>query len=111
MSELNSLQQRIRDGLLLDAYGSLLTEKQRMACEMVLLQDLSLSESANVLGVSRQGVHDLLTRSREHMESIEEALGLIEKESRIEEVRNTVEEYRAKLPDDFYDKLKNLLDL
>ena len=111
MSELNSLQQRIRDGLLLDAYGSLLTEKQRMACEMILVQDLSLSEAADVLGVSRQGVHDLLTRSREHMESIESALKLIEKESRLEKVKKTIEDYKAKVPDDFYNKLKNLLDL
>ncbi len=37
----DSLGQRIRDGLLLDVYGALITEKQRLACEMVLLQDLS----------------------------------------------------------------------
>ena len=88
MSELNSLQQRIRDGLLLDAYSSLLTEKQRLACEMTLLQDLSLSEAAESLGVSRQGVHDLVTRSREHMENCERSLGLIEKNNIMEEMEN-----------------------
>ena len=56
-------------------------------------------------------MHDLLTRSREHMESIESALKLIEKESRLEEVKKTIEDYKAKVPDDFYNKLKNLLDL
>ena len=35
-----------------------------MACEMILMQDLSLSEAAEALGVSRQGVHDLITRAR-----------------------------------------------
>ena len=106
MSELNSLQQRIRDGLLLDAYSSLLTEKQRLACEMTLLQDLSLSEAAESLGVSRQGVHDLVTRSREHMENCERSLGLIEKNNILEEMENYLDENKDRLPQDFYDKFK-----
>ncbi len=109
MSELNSLQQRIRDGLLLDAYSSLLTEKQRLACEMTLLQDLSLSEAAESLGVSRQGVHDLVTRSREHMENCERSLGLIEKNNILEEMENYLDENKDRLPQDFYDKFKIML--
>ena len=109
MSELNSLQQRIRDGLLLDSYSSLLTEKQRLACEMTLLQDLSLSEAAESLGVSRQGVHDLVTRSREHMENCEKSLGLIEKNNTLEEMENYLDENKDRLPQDFYDKFKIML--
>ena len=109
MSELNSLQQRIRDGLLLVAYSSLLTEKQRLACEMTLLQDLSLSEAAESLGVSRQGVHDLVTRSREHMENCERSLGLIEKNNILEEMENYLDENKDRLPQDFYDKFKIML--
>ena len=109
MSELNSLQKRIRDGLLLDAYSSLLTEKQRLACEMTLLQDLSLSEAAESLGVSRQGVHDLVTRSREHMENCERSLGLIEKNNILEEMENYLDENKDRLPQDFYDKFKIML--
>ena len=109
MSELNSLQQRIRDGLLLDAYSSLLTEKQRLACEMTLLQDLSLSEAAESLGVSRQKVHDLVTRSREHMENCERSLGLIEKNNILEEMENYLDENKDRLPQDFYDKFKIML--
>ena len=91
MSELNSLQQRIRDGLLLDAYSSLLTEKQRLACEMTLLQDLSLSEAAESLGVSRQGVHDLVTRSNKTLEEYEEKLHLVQ---RFVQIRENVNEIR-----------------
>ena len=109
MSNPNSLTQRIRDGLLFDAYGSLLTEKQQSACEMILIQDLSLSEAASSLGVSRQGVHDLLTRSREHMESIEASLGLIEKEARLEEIRELADTNRASLPKGFYEKIEAIL--
>ena len=98
MSNPNSLAQRIRDGLLFDAYGSLLTEKQRSACEMVLIQDLSLAEAAQNLCVSRQGVHDLLTRSREHMESIEGSLGILEKDALLEEIGELTDRNKERLP-------------
>ena len=94
---------------MLDAYSSLLTEKQRLACEMTLLQDLSLSEAAESLGVSRQGVHDLVTRSREHMENCERSLGLIEKNNILEEMENYLDENKDRLPQDFYDKFKIML--
>ncbi|MCK9341743.1 MAG: DNA-binding protein [Synergistaceae bacterium] len=110
MQDSDSLGQRIRDGLLLDVYGTLITEKQRLACEMVLLQDLSLSEAAESLKVSRQGVHDLITRAREHMENAEKALGLLEKESKYGELLELLENNRDQLPKDFYLNMKKLLE-
>lgn len=109
MSTLNKLEQRIRDGLLLDIYGSQLTEKQKIACEMVLLQDLSFSEAAEQLGVSRQGVHDLVTRAREHMEETEEALGVLGRELKLKKVFETLEEHRNEIPKAVYLKLNKLL--
>jgi predicted DNA-binding protein YlxM (UPF0122 family) len=110
LQDSDSLGQRIRDGLLLDVYGALITEKQRLACEIVLLQDLSLSEAAGSLKVSRQGVHDLITRAREHMENAEKALGLLEKESKYGELLELLENNRDQLPEEFYIKMKNLLE-
>ncbi|WP_084002515.1 sigma factor-like helix-turn-helix DNA-binding protein [Cloacibacillus porcorum] len=106
MAEKDSLNQRVRDGLLLDNYGAQLTEKQRMACEMILMQDLSLSEAAEALGVSRQGVHDLITRAREHMEEYEKSFGLIARRQQMEQV---LEENRERLPEDFYATFKKIL--
>lgn len=106
MAEKDSLNQRVRDGLLLDNYGLQLTEKQRMACEMILMQDLSLSEAAETLGVSRQGVHDLITRAREHMEEYEKSFGLIARRQQMEQV---LEENRERLPEDFYVTFKKIL--
>jgi uncharacterized protein len=110
LQDTDPLFQRIRDGHLLDLYGSLITEKQRLACEMVLLGDLSLAEAAESLKVSRQGVHDLITRAREHMENAENALGLLDKESKLEEVRRMLDEARDRLPEDFYRNMKKLLE-
>ena len=110
MQDTDPLFQRIRDGRLLDLYGSLITEKQRLACEMVLLGDFSLAEAAESLKVSRQGIHDLITRAREHMENAEKALGLIEKEKKLEEIRRMLDEARDRLPEDFYKNMKKLLE-
>ncbi|MDD4160819.1 MAG: DNA-binding protein [Synergistaceae bacterium] len=110
MQDTDSLAQRIRDGLLLDVYGALITQKQKLACEMVLMQDLSLSEAAESLKVSRQGVHDLITRAREHMESAENALGLLEKESKYEEILKFLDQNKDHLPKDFYENMKSMLE-
>ena len=110
MSEKDSLLQRVRDGLLFDSYGALLTEKQRQACDMALLQDLSLAEAADTLGVSRQGVHDLITRAREHMEELEEVCGSIALRRKLETACMALEENRERLPEDLYGAFKKILE-
>lgn len=58
--------------LLFDYYGDLLTQKQRACFDLHYNQDLSLGEIAQEVGISRQGVHDTLTRaeaSLRHMEA------------------------------------------
>ena len=106
MAERDSLNQRVRDVLLFDNYGQRLTEKQRLACEMILMRDFSLAEAAEALGVSRQGVHDLITRAREHMEEYEKSFGLIARRQQMEQV---LEENRERLPEDFYATFKKIL--
>lgn len=65
--------------LLSDFYGQMLTEKQRQAIELYFGLDLSLSEIAEELGVSRQAVHDLLNRSQQTLEHYEQRLGLVDR--------------------------------
>lgn len=109
VSETEMLHRRVRDGLLLDTYGALLTGKQRLACEMVLLGDFSLAEAAEVLNVSRQSVHDLITRAREHMEETEKSLGILKKEEDKKKAKVLLENNRDKIPQDLYDDLTRLL--
>lgn len=47
--------------LLYDFYGELLTDHQKQIYEDVVLNDYSFSEVAEEKGISRQGVHDLLS--------------------------------------------------
>ena len=53
-------EEAMQMSLLLDYYGELLSQKQRTCFDLYYNQDLSLSEIAAELGVSRQGVHELL---------------------------------------------------
>lgn len=69
----------VEQNMLYDFYGELLTEHQRKVYENAVYHDLSLSEIADELGISRQGVHDLLKRCDKIMASYEEKLKLVYK--------------------------------
>jgi len=84
VSENEALERRVQLSRLYDLYGALLTERQRRVYEMHELDDLSLSEIAAELGISRQGVSDQLQRGRERLEEIETLLGHAESFRRIE---------------------------
>ena len=70
------MEKNMELSLLLDFYGELLTEKVRTATEMYYNDDLSLSEIALDMGITRQGVRDLIKRAEQNLYSFEEKLGL-----------------------------------
>lgn len=78
--------------LLLDYYGSLLTEKQKNYFDLYYNQDLSLAEIAEQEGISRQGVHDAISRTQEALLSAEESIGCI---ARAQKLRLAAEEISA----------------
>ena len=66
--------------LLYDYYGALLTERQRVCFEMRYHQDLSLGEIGDELGISRQGVHDNLSRTEAMLRNMEEKTGCVRRD-------------------------------
>ena len=66
--------------LLYDYYGSLLTDRQRECFELRHNQDLSLGEIAAELGISRQGVHDNLSRAEALLKNMEEKTGCVSRD-------------------------------
>ena len=72
---------RIYVDQLYDLYSPLLTEKQREAWELHKFSDLSLAETAEKMGTSRQAVFDLISRSRDRLEELEGLLGFFKRES------------------------------
>ena len=63
--------------LLFDYYGSMLTDKQQQCFDLRYNQDLSLSEIADAMGVSRQAVCDNLTRTEAQLRKMETNIGCI----------------------------------
>ena len=71
------MEERVLISLLLDFYGPLLTDKQRMSLQLHHEDDMSLGEIAEELGVSRQAVHDNLQRARHILNDYESKLHLV----------------------------------
>lgn len=65
--------------LLLDFYEELLSERKRAVLSMYYNEDLSLAEIADEIGISRQGVRDLIKKAEEELNRLEEKLGLVRK--------------------------------
>ena len=63
--------------MLFDFYGELLTEKQREYFDLHYNDDLSLSEIAEQMGISRQGVWDIINRADATLRETERKTGLL----------------------------------
>lgn len=73
------MEKIVRQSLLYDFYGELLTEHQKNIYEDVVMNDMSYSEIARVYGISRQGIYDMVKRCDKILEDYEEKLKLVEK--------------------------------
>lgn len=65
--------------MLYDFYGSLLNESQEEVMKLYHEDNLSLSEIAAELGMSRQAVHYTLKKAENALEKYEQKLGLVAK--------------------------------
>ncbi len=69
--------------VLLDFYGGLLPEKQRLLVEFYYNDDLSLSEISENEGITRQGVRDSIKRAEQQLRNFEDVLHLAEKTDKL----------------------------
>lgn len=83
--------------LLLDYYGDMLTERQRVCFDMRYNQDLSLGEIGEALGVSRQAVCDNLTRSEALLRKMEENIGCVRRDRQRRKKLQAIEAEAAQL--------------
>ena len=65
--------------MVFDFFGDLLTEKQREYFDLYYNEDLSLSEIAEKAGISRQGVHDIISRAERTLMDLEQKTGVVAK--------------------------------
>ncbi len=73
------MEKLIERGLLYDNYGGLLNEKNKRIYEACVVDDMSLAEIAEEMGISRQAVSETLKRTDDKLRKYEEELGLIRK--------------------------------
>ena len=86
----------LKQTLLYDFYGELLTAHQKEIYEQVVLEDYSLSEVAEAAGIRRQGVHDLVKRGSKTLEGYE---GRRERGELFMSVKQKVHEINTRLED------------
>lgn len=79
-------------GVLLDFYGSLLPEKQRQVIDYYYNEDLSLSEIADLIGMTRQGVRDAIKRGEATLVDTEEKLRFEERFRRMSQQMERLKE-------------------
>lgn len=84
--------------LLLDCYGSLLTERQRTLLEGYYDEDLSLTELAAPLGISRQAVHDSIRRGERQLKEYEAQMGIAERLKSARALFAEIEAYSKDIP-------------
>ena len=93
------MEKFVEQTLLYDFYGELLTERQQQVYESVVLEDYSLSEVAEDLEISRQGVHDMIKRCNHTLEEYEARLHLVEKflsiRSQVQKIKKLAAGYNA----------------
>ena len=65
-------------------YGGLLTEKQRRVLSLHCEEDLSLGEIAAEVGISRQAVHETISRAAVRLNEMESSLGVAARFRRME---------------------------
>ncbi len=71
-----SIENIVEKSELLDAYGALLTERQRDCLDLYYNENLTLAEIAAYFHISRQAVHDAMRHGEEQLLSYEAALHL-----------------------------------
>lgn len=84
-------EKNLEMSLLLDFYGQILTERKSTVMNLYYNEDYSLSEIADELGISRQGVRDLIKKSETELLLLEKSLGLAKRFENLRDLCDNVE--------------------
>ena len=109
------MEERLRQSLLYDFYGELLTDHQKSVFSAAIFDDMSYSELAEEFDCSRQAAFDLIRRINKKLEGYEERLGLLERftvaQGKMNELKASVIEMNDTLENSEIDKsIKNNLN-
>ena len=91
------MEKIVRQGMLFDLYGELLTEHQREIYGCLVNDDMSLSELAEQYGISRQGVHDMIRRCEKILADYEDRLHLVEHFLKVKKMVGIIHRYAEEI--------------
>ena len=77
------MEKIVEIAVLFDYYGKLLSDKQYNVVDQHCNEDLSLREIAEINGISKQGISDILSRAEKKLRFYEDELKLISKFDKI----------------------------
>ena len=73
------MDETLKNTMLFDFFGDMLTAKQQEYYDLYHNEDLSLSEIAESAGISRQGVYDIIIRAEKTLVRFEQKTGIFQK--------------------------------
>jgi Uncharacterized protein conserved in bacteria len=106
------MEEILEVSMLLDFYGQLITRRQYEILDLHYNNDYSLSEIAQEMNISRQGVYDNIKRGKAALNELEEKLKLIrrftEQKKKAKVILGLLEEIEnSKLEQKCMEKLEN----
>lgn len=108
-------EKKMRLDALYAFYGKMLTDKQNEIMNLYCMMDYSLGEISEILGVSRQAVHDTIKRTEKILENFENQLSLYgkfkEKQERFEELDQLLSEFEVSSDKKLLEKMKSIIKL
>ena len=93
----------------LDLYGDILEERQHQIIDMYYNEDMSLSEIADTLGITRQGARDLIKKAGDELLLFEDKLQMAKKFRNLCECTDNAEQIIKSNADDKDSSLLALL--
>ena len=97
-------EKNLKLAYLLDFYGDVLDEHTRSVMKAYYDDDLSLSEIAEGVGISRQGVRHVIKKGEEQLTFLEDSLGLADHYEELEEAVELIEGIKSAIAGDKIDK-------
>lgn len=106
-------EKNLKIACLLDFYGEILSERKQTVLSMYYNDDMSLAEIADEVGISRQGVRELIKKAEEELTFFEEKLGLsrtfLEAQEHLSRIVKLAEE--QSLPPSLRDEVQAVIEL
>ena len=103
------MEKNIRISILCDIYGSLLTDKQKDVLDLYYNDNLSLSEIAEEINITRQAVRDSIVKAEKKLYSFEENLGLMGKMKKQKEIIEDLNGIQTEVSSSIKIKIDNII--